>query len=115
MVHLVSVHDEFHARVVAARLGSDGILTELRPPSGGPYRLRGEVRVYVGEDDLHLARQLLLADQAEASPDEPGDEAGDEAGEGAVPGSPLLAPLARVAVAAFLLLALLVVALSRAG
>lgn len=113
MVHLVSVHDDFHARVVVARLGSDGILTELRPPSGGPYPLRGEVRVYVGEDDLFLARQLLLADQAEPSPPE---DAGGDIVESDPPGwGVLLAPPARVAVVAFLLVALVVFALSRAG
>ncbi len=112
MVHLVSVHDEFHARVVAARLGSDGILTELRPPLGGPYPLRGEVRVYVGEDDLGLARQLLLADQAEGPAP---DDAPGGAEESAGPGSARLAPPARVAVVAFLLVALVVFAVSRAG
>ncbi len=112
MVHLVSVHDEFHARVIAARLGSDGILTELRPPLGGPYPLRGEVGVYVGEGDLSLAQQLLLADQAEAPP---ADDVWVGAEETAPPGSPLLAPPARVAVVAFLLLALLLLAVSRGG
>ncbi len=111
MVHLLSVHDEFHARLIAARLGSDGILTELRPPLGGPYPLRGEVGVYVGEGDLSLARELLLADQAEGPP---ADDASVDAEERA-PGSSLLGPPVRVAVVTFLLVALLLIALNRAG
>ncbi len=77
MVHLVSVHDPFHARVIAARLGSDGILTELRGALDGPYPVRGEVRVYVGAEDLTVARELLLADEIEAMFDDGGS--GDEA------------------------------------
>lgn len=65
MVHLVSVNDSFHARVIAARLGSDGILTELRGALDGPYPGMGEVRVYVTEGDLAVARELLLADEVE--------------------------------------------------
>ncbi|MDP9388403.1 MAG: DUF2007 domain-containing protein [Actinomycetota bacterium] len=75
MVHLMSVHDPFHARVIAARLGSDGILTELRGAVGGPYPVQGEVRIYVDEGDLPVARQLLLADQVEAAFDEEPDVA----------------------------------------
>ncbi len=67
MVHLVSVHDEFHARVIAARLGSDGILTELRGALDGPYPTLGEVRVYVEEEALPAARELLLADEVESA------------------------------------------------
>jgi len=65
MVHLTSVHDPFHARVIAARLGSDGILTELRGNLAGPYPVPGEVQVYVDRDDLGVARELLLADEVE--------------------------------------------------
>lgn len=77
MVHLLSVHDAFHARVIAARLGSDGIVTQLRGAVDGVYPLLGEVRVYVDEDDLPVARELLLADEVEsafeqAEPDETG-------------------------------------------
>ncbi len=112
MVHLLSVHDEFHARVIAARLGSDGILTELRPPLGGPYPLKGEVRVYVGEGDFSLAQQLLLADQA----DEPAGNDPSVDGDGAsVPGPAVLARPVQVAVVAILLFSLLLLALSRAG
>ena len=77
MVHLLSVHDAFHARVIAARLGSDGILTELRGAVDGPYPVHGEVRIYVGPDDLSVARQLLLADEVEAMYGGDGDADGD--------------------------------------
>ena len=72
MVHLVSVNDAFHAQVIAARLGSDGILTELRGPVGGPYPLPGEVKVYVEEEALLTARELLLADEVESAFDDGG-------------------------------------------
>jgi len=67
MVHLTSVHGAFHARVLAARLGSDGILTELRGAVDGPYPMLGEVGVYVEERDLRVARALLLADEVESA------------------------------------------------
>jgi hypothetical protein len=78
MVHLLSVHDAFHARVIAARLGSDGILTQLKGPVDGPYPMLGEVRVYVDEEDLPVARELLLADEVESAfePTEPGEDVG---------------------------------------
>jgi hypothetical protein len=102
MVHLVSVHDAFHARVIAARLGSDGILTELRGAVDGPYPVRGEVRVYVVAEDLPVARELLLADEVEAVFDAHGD--GDERASRALP--------AWVAVAAIIVIACLWVARS---
>ncbi|MGH9155155.1 MAG: hypothetical protein ACRD1K_04755 [Acidimicrobiales bacterium] len=70
MVHLTSVHHPFHARVIAARLGSDGILTELRGQLDSPYPVAGEVAVYVVREDLPVARELLLADQVESCFDE---------------------------------------------
>ena len=111
MVHLVSVHDEFHARVIAARLGSDGILTEVRPPPGGPYPLLGEVHLYVGEEDVQLATALLRAD--EDQPTAPSYDMVDDGG--AVSSRPFLAPTARLALAVIVLVSLLVLALTRAG
>ena len=66
MVHLLTVSTAFQARVLAARLGSEGILTQLRGAVGGPYPV-GDVLVYVDEDEIDLARQLLLADEVEAA------------------------------------------------
>jgi hypothetical protein len=75
MVHLTTVGSTFEARVVMARLGADGILTQLRGARDGPYPLPGPVEVLVVADQADEARQLLLADQVEAMFDEPGDPA----------------------------------------
>ncbi len=72
MVLLRTVPSAFHARVLAARLGADGIVTELRGPGEGPYPM-GEVRVFVRSDDLPVANDLLLADEVEAAFDGPED------------------------------------------
>ena len=66
MVHLRTVPDVFHARVIAARLGADGILTELRGAVGGPYPF-GSVSVWVTPADQEIACELLLADELEAA------------------------------------------------
>jgi hypothetical protein len=66
MVHLRTVPDAFHARVIAARLGADGILTELRGAIGGPYPI-GAVSVWVSVDDEPIATELLLVDELEAA------------------------------------------------
>ena len=109
MVHLVSVHDEFHARVITARLGSDGILTEVRPPLGGPYPLLGEVHLYVGENDVQLARDLLRADE---------DDAGtpsDDLENVAALRRPWSAQPLMLSLAVVLLVALMLLAVTRAG
>jgi hypothetical protein len=59
------VHTSFHARVIAARLGADGIVTQLRGSVDGPYPI-GDVSVWVNEEDAESARELLLADEVEA-------------------------------------------------
>ena len=64
MVPLVTVANTFQARVLAARLGSEGIVTELRGGVDGPYPF-GDVTVLVSTDGLDLARSLLLADEVE--------------------------------------------------
>ena len=66
MVHLRTVPTAFHARVLAARLGSDGILAELRGAVDGVYPL-GDVMVFVEEEDLETAQELLLADEVESA------------------------------------------------
>ncbi len=66
MVHLTTVGDAFHGRVVMARLGADGILAELRGAVGGTYPLAGLVDVYVDAQEADAARHLLLADAVDA-------------------------------------------------
>ena len=104
MVHLLSVHDEFHARLIVARLGSEGILAELRTPLGSPYPMLGEVGVYVGEGDLELARDLLVADEAEAD-DQPADEGAARRGLG--PGALVITIVAGMVMATAVLFLLL--------
>lgn len=66
MVHLRTVPDAWHAKVLAARLGSEGIVTQLRGDHSGPYPF-GAVSVLVEEDQAELAAGLLLADEVEAA------------------------------------------------
>jgi len=77
MVHLTTVMGSFHGHVLAARLGSDGIPVELRGMSDGPYPLPANVEVYVHEDQLELARTLLLGDAVDAAFDERYSDLGD--------------------------------------
>jgi hypothetical protein len=77
MVHVRTVSTAFHARVIQARLGADGIPAQLRGNVGGPYPF-GAVSVWVGEDDAADAGELLLADEVEAAFDvDPSDEDGE--------------------------------------
>jgi hypothetical protein len=76
MVRLATVGTTFHARVIAARLGSEGIATDLRGNVDGIYPM-GDVHVYVAEEDLPEAQELLLADEVESAFDEDGDGEGD--------------------------------------
>ena len=78
MVRLATVGTSFHARVIAARLGSEGIVTDLRGNIDGLYPV-GEVHVYVDQEDLAEAQEILLADEVESAFDEP-DELGSDLG-----------------------------------
>lgn len=69
MVRLATVAHPFHARVIAARVGCEGIVTELRGSVDGPYPM-GDVHVYVPELDLPVAQELLLADEVESAFDD---------------------------------------------
>jgi hypothetical protein len=60
MVRLVTADDGFQAKVLAARLGVEGIVWELRGGVDGPYPF-GPVHVFVTEDDLDEARAVLAA------------------------------------------------------
>ena len=73
LVPIAKVTNEFHARVIAARLGSEGIVTELRGGISSPYPM-GEVEVLVSEADCEEAAALLLADDVESAFDDPDDD-----------------------------------------
>ncbi len=69
MVRLTTVTSTFHARVIAARVGVEGVVTQLRGNIDGPYPM-GDVHVYVAEEDLPIAQELLLADEVESAFDD---------------------------------------------
>lgn len=77
MVRLTTVGTSFHARVIAARLGSEGIVTDLRGNVDGFYPV-GDVHVYVDQEDLPEAQEILMVDDVESAFDETDD--GLEAG-----------------------------------
>lgn len=58
MVRLVTVHDGFEAKLLAARLGAEGVVWQLRGAVDGPYPM-GPVDVLVEDDRLAEARELL--------------------------------------------------------
>jgi hypothetical protein len=59
MVRLATLPDPFSARVLAARLGAEGLVWELRG-GDGPYPV-GPVYVFVPERDLPDAQGVLAA------------------------------------------------------
>jgi Putative prokaryotic signal transducing protein len=71
MVRLLTTLDQFEARVLAARLGADGVLWEMRGGHDGPYPM-GPVHVYVDAEDLPRARELLEATVELPADDPPG-------------------------------------------
>lgn len=66
MVRLATVPGAFEAKVLAARLGAEGVVWHLSGNVDGPYAGLGPVVVYVDEDDVALAREILLADEVDA-------------------------------------------------
>ena len=62
LVPLVRVDDAFAARVVAARLGSEGIVTSLRGAVDGPYPM-GPVTVLVAADELRFKGATSVGDE----------------------------------------------------
>jgi hypothetical protein len=71
MAPLTWVAGAFRARVLAARLESEGIDAQLRGSVESPYGLTmgdmARVDVYVPEDQLEDARYVLLADEIDAT------------------------------------------------
>jgi len=70
MERLTTVGGSFAARVLEARLRSEGIDVELRGSIDSPYQFTlgsmSEIEVYVSGYDLDDARMLMLADEVEA-------------------------------------------------
>jgi hypothetical protein len=68
---LTSVGGSFAARVMEARLQSEGIDVDLRGALDGPYGLTvgdmARVDVYVRTDQIDDARMVLLSDEVEAA------------------------------------------------
>jgi hypothetical protein len=58
MVRVTTCGDAFEARLVAARLGAEGVVWSLRGGHDGPLAL-GTVDVLVDVDDLETARAVL--------------------------------------------------------
>jgi len=72
MVRLATVRSGFEAKVIAARLGSEGIVWELRGNADSMYPV-GPVEVLVTEEDVDVARELLLVDEVESAFDADAD------------------------------------------
>jgi len=71
MVQLMTAGSAMEARIIAARLGSEGIIWELRGSVDGPLAF-GPVDVLVDAEGYESARELLLVDDVESSfSDEP--------------------------------------------
>ncbi len=69
MVRVTTVGDPIEARIIAARLGSEGVVWELRGGVSGPYPM-GPIHVFVDEADLELASELMaLADETDGEAD----------------------------------------------
>jgi hypothetical protein len=69
MVRLVTAANAVEARIIAARLGAEGIVWQFRGSVDGPLAL-GPVEVLVDADGYESARELLLTDDVESSFDD---------------------------------------------
>ncbi len=63
MVLLTTAANPMAARILAAHLGSEGIVWQLRGDVDGPYPV-GPVEILVPEDDLDLARVIIGVDES---------------------------------------------------
>ncbi len=66
MVRLLTAATPMEARIIAARLGAEGIVWDFRGSVDGLFPL-GPVEILVDEDGLDAARDLMLADDVESS------------------------------------------------
>ena len=70
MVPLTTAANPLAARILAAHLGAEGIVWELRGNVDGPYPI-GPVEVLVAEEDLAVARQVVVEQEVDPLDDEP--------------------------------------------
>lgn len=66
MCYLTTVVGSFHGRLLAARLGAEGVTVVLRGATDGPYPITSAVDVLVPARELELAREILLGDSVDA-------------------------------------------------
>jgi hypothetical protein len=100
MVPLVPVPSEFAGRVLVAKLGSAGILAELRGVSRVYPTLVDAPMVWVEATEFADARELVTADIDDVLPvDEPAHDAAMRAGAGAGPVRLFLVVIALVVLA----------------
>jgi len=66
MVRLMTAANAMEARIIAARLGSEGIVWEFRGSVDGPLAL-GPVDVLVDAEGFETAKEILLVDDVESS------------------------------------------------
>ena len=79
MVPLTTAANPFAARVLAAHLGAEGIVWELRGNLDGPYPV-GPVEVLVSADDLAVAREVVTEQLEQVGPDASAARAGTAGG-----------------------------------
>jgi hypothetical protein len=66
MVRLVTAANPMEARIIAARLGAEGIVWQFRGSVDGPLAV-GPVEVLVDAEGYESAKELLLTDDVESS------------------------------------------------
>jgi hypothetical protein len=66
MVRLMTAANSMEARIIAARLGSEGIVWEFRGSVDGPFAI-GPVEVFVDADGYEAAKDLMVAADPESS------------------------------------------------
>ncbi len=103
MVPLTSVPSEFAGRVLVAKLGSAGIIAEVRGTSLVYPEVLGTPEVWVEAAELFEARELINADLDDEFAAAPDDRrpAGPLPGPGGHPWRPVLVAVALVLLASF--------------
>ena len=66
MVRLTTAANAMEARIIAARLGCEGIVWEFRGSVDGPLAL-GPVDVFVDTDGFESAKEMMLAADVESA------------------------------------------------